>query len=268
MPNKIHKTAIIGEKVKLGDNIEIGPYSIIDGNIEIANNNIFKSHIVISGNTKIGENNVFYPFSNIGDKSQDLKISEEESFVEIGDNNIIREHVTIHAGTITGNKHLSFKNLTKISNNCLLMVGTHIAHDCFIGNNVILANNTTLAGHVTIDDSVTIGGLSAILQFIKIGKHSMIGGLSGVAQNILPYSTINGDRASVTGVNIIGLRRKEFSNSQIKDIQNCFDEIFDNSDDLNNKLTNISKTYKNKEHITPIIDFIKSLNNKAFCKPK
>ena len=160
----IHKTAIIEDGANISNNAIIGPYCTIGKDVKIGCNTVLKSHIVVEGSTIIGENNIIYPFSTIGLNPQDLKFSNENSRLIIGNNNVIREHVTIHKGTKDGIMEAI------IGDNCLLMVGVHIAHDCVIANNVILANNATLAGHVEIQDNVIIGGLSAIHQFVKIGK--------------------------------------------------------------------------------------------------
>jgi UDP-N-acetylglucosamine acyltransferase len=163
----IHKTAIIDSTAKIGENVKVGPYSIIGANVEIGEGSEIQSHVSIIGNTKIGMNNKIYPFASIGNDPQDLKFNGEETKLEIGNNNRIREYVTINPGTKGGG------GLTKIGNSCLFMVSSHIAHDCFVGNNVILANNVPLGGHATIEDNVIIGGNSAgstIYQSGKIGN--------------------------------------------------------------------------------------------------
>jgi len=156
----IHKTAIVSDKAQISKNVEIGAFCVIGDNVKIDEGTILKSHVVIDGNTTIGKNNIIFPFATVGLVPQDLKFAGEQSQLIIGDNNTIREHVTIHLGTQDGGM------ITKIGNNCLLMVGVHIAHDCLIGNNVILANNATLAGHVHVGNNVVIGGLSAVHQFV------------------------------------------------------------------------------------------------------
>ena len=177
----IHKTAIIDPKAKISTNVKIGAYTIVGPNVEIDENSEIQSHVSIVGNTKIGKNNKIYPFSSIGNDPQDLKFNGEKTKLEIGDNNKIREYVTINPGTSGGG------GLTKIGNNCLFMVSSHIAHDCIVGNNVILANNVPLGGHAEIEDNVIIGGNSAVQQFTRVGKSAMIGGMCGVVRDIIPY---------------------------------------------------------------------------------
>ncbi len=269
MTNNIHPTAIIEKSVQLGDNIEVGPYCYISGNVQISDNNKLLSHVVIKGNTIIGENNKFYPFSNIGEIPQDLKFKNELSKTIIGNNNQIRENVTIHSGTELGNKYHDIYNITKIGDNNLLMVGSHIAHDCVVGNNNILANNATLAGHVSISDNVIIGGLSAIQQFVRIGDFAIIGGMSGIDNDVIPYAMVIGERANIAGVNIIGLKRNNFSKDNIKNIKNAFNDIFANNEhDIIDKTKNLSQSYPDNIYIKNIIEFIKTANNKALLKTK
>ena len=181
MSNKIHNTAIIEDGAIIGNDVEIGPFCVIGKNVKIGDGCILKSHVVIEGWTTIGKNNKIYPFAAIGQQPQDLKFEGEKSEIIIGDNNSIREHCTIHPGTNGDNL------LTKIGNNNLLMVNTHIAHDCMIGNNCVIANNATLAGHVHIGNNVVLGGLCAIHQKVKIGDGAMLGGMSGLGEDLIPY---------------------------------------------------------------------------------
>ena len=248
----IHNTSIISRKAKIDNNVKIGPYCIIGDNVEISKDTELISNIHIDGNTVIGKNNKFYPFSSIGLEPQDKKFQGEKSYLFIGNNNIIREHVTINPGTKDGGLK------TIIKNNCLVMVGSHIAHDCLIESNVILVNNTMLGGHVNIDEYAIIGGNSAIHQFVNIGKYAMIGGMSGVENNIIPYGLYTGIRGNLRGLNLIGLKRKGLKSSYINQINLIFKKIFNqnNSIEINiKKLSNIEKNYK---EIRDIIRFINS----------
>ena len=251
MMSQIHQNSFISKNVELGNNIKIGPYCHIEGDIKIGDNTELKSHIVVSGNTSIGSNNIFYPFSNIGCDPQDLKFKGEESELIIGDNNIFRENVTISKGTLDGGMK------TIIQNNNLFMTGVHIAHDCIIGNENIFVNQVTLGGHVNIINNVVIGGLSAIIQFVTIGSYSMIGGMSGVDRNVLPFSLVIGNRAKLRGINLVGIRRNNFDKSEISRINYIHEQylngiVFDKKDKidiiflqynkiLNNKLGHIQK---------------------------
>ncbi len=228
MMSQIHQNSFVSKKVQLGKNVKIGPFCYLDGNIQIGDNTVLKSHVVISGNTFIGKNNTFYPFTNIGCDPQDLKFKGEDSKLFIGDSNIFRENVTISKGTNDGGI------LTHINNKNLFMTGVHIAHDCKIGNENIFVNQVTLGGHVNIMNNVVVGGLSAIIQFVTIGSYSMIGGMSGIDKNVLPFSLAIGNRAKLRGLNLVGIRRNNFDKLEIKRINTLHDE-FINGIELENK---------------------------------
>ena len=238
MMSQIHPNSFISEKVQLGKNIKIGPFCYLDGDIKIDDNTELKSHVVVSGNTFIGKNNIFYPFSNIGCDPQDLKYEGEESHLKIGDNNIFRENVTISKGTKDGGMK------TLIQDNNLFMTGVHIAHDCIIGNENIFVNQVTLGGHVNIMNNVVVGGLSAIIQFVTIGSYSMIGGMSGIDKNVLPFSLAIGNRAKLRGLNLVGIRRKNFNKSKISRINEIHNNYSDNIElNENDKVDSIFLEY-------------------------
>ncbi len=259
----IHKTTIINKKSIIGKNIKVGPYSIIGPNVQIGNNVKIHSHVNIDGFTEIGDNTEIFPFASIGSIPQDLKYNGENSKLIIGKNNIIREHVTMNPGTKGGGL------LTKVGNNCLFMVGAHVAHDCCIGNNVIMANNATLAGHVKIEDFAIIGGLSAIHQFVRIGKHAMVGGMSGVENDVIPYGSVMGDRAFLSGLNIIGLKRRGFNRDQIHDLRTAFRLIFAIEGTILERIKDTTEMYKKNKVVMDVVNFIKSKStSRAICQPK
>ena len=238
MMSQIHPHSFISKEVQLGNNVKIGPFCYLNGNIKIDDNTELKSHISITGRTIIGKNNLFYPFSNIGCDPQDLKYRGEDSELIIGNNNIFRENVTISKGTFDGGMK------TIIHNNNLFMTGVHIAHDCIIGNENILVNQVTLGGHVNIMNNIVIGGLSAIIQFVTIGSYSMIGGMSGVDKNVLPFSLVIGNRAKLRGINLVGIRRKNFNKSQISRINNIHNQYIDGVNlDENDKIDSVFVEY-------------------------
>jgi UDP-N-acetylglucosamine acyltransferase len=256
----IHKTAIINPKTKISSNVTIGAYSVIGPDVEIDENTIVHSHVVISGNTKIGKNNKIYSFASIGNDPQDLKYNGEKTKLIIGDNNTIREYVTINPGTINdGGK-------TIIGNNCLFMISSHVAHDCLVGNNVIIANNVPLGGHVIIEDSVVIGGNSAVQQFTRIGKMAMIGGMTGVLHDVIPYGLSTGNRNSLQGLNLIGLRRAKFENKEILGLSETYKKIFATK----NLIENISKlngSFKDNVLVNEVIEFITKDKKRSICTP-
>jgi len=259
---KIHQTAIVSDKAKIGEGVEIGAYSIIGDNVKIGDNTIVKSHVVIDGRTEIGERNIIFPFAAIGQDPQDLKFAGEESRTIIGNDNRIREHVTIHSGTKDGGM------VTTIGNNCLLMVAVHVAHDCVIGNNVILANNVTLAGHVQLGDNVIIGGLSALHQFVRVGRGAMIGGMSGVESDVIPYGMVIGERASLQGLNLVGMKRSNMARQEIHALRNFFKQLFTESESsFLARLDALSPNF-DQEAVKEVVSFVKSESSRSFCQPK
>ena len=260
----IHKTAIINDGAQIAKSVEIGAFCVIGSNVKIDEGTIIKSHVVIDGNTIIGKNNKIFPFATIGLVPQDLKFAGEDSQLIIGDNNTIREHVTIHLGTKDGGM------LTKIGNNCLLMVGVHIAHDCLIGDNIILANNATLAGHVQVGNNVVIGGLSAVHQFVRIGNGAMIGGMSGVENDVIPFGLVMGERAHLAGLNLVGMKRQNIAHDEIHALRNFYKQVFgDNkNDNFLNRTQKISQNFSQNSTIKKVMDFINSETSRSFCQPK
>lgn len=247
----IHSSSIISNKANIHENVKIGPYCIIDKNVTIDEGTELISHVNISGNTTIGKNNKFFPFSSIGLIPQDKKYKGEDSKLIIGNNNIFREQVTISPGTTEGGM------LTSIDNDCLIMVGSHIAHDCKISSNVILVNNSTLGGHVEIDQFAIIGGNSAIHQFVNIGKHAMIGGMSGVESNIIPYGLYMGIRSNLRGLNLVGLKRMGMNKSYILNLNIIFKKIFSIENSIDKNIDLLTSKEKKLKEINEIIKFIK-----------
>jgi UDP-N-acetylglucosamine acyltransferase len=255
----IHETAIINPKAKIGKHVQVGPYTVIGPNVEIGDNTIIQSHVNISGNTKIGSENKIYPFVSINDP-QDLKYNGETTNLIIGDNNKIREHVTINPGTISGG------GKTVIGNNCLFMIASHIAHDCKVGNNVIIANNVPLGGHVIVEDNVVIGGNSAVQQFTRIGKMAMIGGMTGVLHDVIPYGLSTGNRNSLQGLNLIGLRRAKFENKDILGLSEAYKEIFATKN-LTENISKLNSSYQDNQLVKNVIDFITNDKKRSICTP-
>lgn len=245
----IHPTSIIeaGAFIKAG--VKVGPFCYIGSNVEIGEGTVIHSHVVINGITKIGKDNQIYQFSSIGEINQDLKYKNESTQTTVGDRNIIRESVTIHRGTVQGG------GLTKIGNDNFFMVNTHIAHDCQIGNRCILANNVTLAGHITIDDFAIVGGLTAIHQFCTIGAHTMIGGCSGVTQDVPPYIIAQGNHAKAFGINIEGLKRRGFTKESIQLLRHCYKILYRSNLSFDEARGTIARLAKNHPEVTQFLTF-------------
>ena len=256
----IHKSAIIDPKAKISSNIKIGPYTVIGPNVEIGDGTIIHSHVSISGNTIIGNENKIYPFSSIGNDPQALKYNGEETKLIIGDKNTIREYVTINPGTVGGG------GKTLIGDNCLFMISSHIAHDCLVGNNVIIANNVPLGGHAILDDNVVIGGNSAVQQFTRIGKMAMIGGMTGVLHDVIPYGLSTGNRNSLQGLNLIGLRRSKFKNKEILGLSEAYKEIFATKN-LTENISQLNGSYEDNPLVKEVIEFITKDKKRSICTP-
>ena len=255
----IDKTAIINKNANVHSSVKIGPYTVIGPNVEIGEYTEIQSHVSITGNTKIGKGNKIYPFVSINDP-QDLKYNGEETNLVIGDNNKIREYVTINPGTIGGG------GKTVIGNNCLFMISSHIAHDCHVGNNVIIANNVPLGGHAIIEDNVVIGGNSAVQQFTRIGKMAMIGGMTGVLNDVIPYGLSTGNRNSLQGLNLIGLRRAKFENKDILGLSEAYKEIFATKN-INENISKLNGSFQKNPLVKEVIEFITRDKKRSICTP-
>ena len=253
----IHKTAIISKNAVIGKNVTIGAYSVIGDNVKIANDNYIHSSVCINGRTDIGEKNEFFPFCSIGSIPQDLKYRGEKSKLLIGKENTFREYCNANLGTEGDRME------TVIGDGSLFMVGVHIAHDCIVENNVIFANQATLGGHVYVESRAVIGGISAVHQFCRIGSLAMIGGMSAVENDVIPYSLAVGNRAKVTGINIVGLRRVNFSKELIREYTHAVDKIF-NGNLISKEISNFSNT-KNPL-IKKLISFINNESTRGLCK--
>jgi UDP-N-acetylglucosamine acyltransferase len=256
----IHNTCVIDKRAKISSDVKIGPYSVIGPNVEIDKEVEIYSHVNISGNTKIGSGTKIYPFASIGTDPQDLKFKGEKNSLIIGKDNTIREHVTINPGTESGG------NITTIGDKCLFMISSHIAHDCSIGNNVIIANNVPLGGHVTIEDSVVIGGNSAVQQFTRIGRLAMIGGMTGVLKDVIPFGLSFGNRNYLHGLNLIGLRRNNYENKIILELSEAYKKIF-STKNLHQNLTQINNEYKDNQLVKEITSFISKDKKRPICSP-
>jgi UDP-N-acetylglucosamine acyltransferase len=259
---QIHPTAIVASGAMLAENVVIGPYCIVGQNVALAAGVALRSHAVVEGCTTVGEGTRIFPFASIGLEPQDLKYRGEESMLVIGRGNTIREYVTMNPGTAGGGM------VTRVGDNCLFMVGAHIAHDCQIANNVIMANNATLAGHVIVEDYAVLGGLCAVHQYVRIGRHAMIGGMSGVERDVIPYGQVMGDRARLCGLNIIGMQRRGFSREDIQGLRNAYQFLFSSDGTFSDRVTETAERFSGIGPVDDIIDFIRADSSRAICQPK
>jgi len=260
----IHETAIVDDRATIEPNVTIGPYSVVGPNVVLGEGCRLESHVVIGGKTTLGPRNHIFSFASIGLQPQDLKYRGEDSRLDIGAGNVIREHVTMNPGTQGGGM------LTEIGDNCLFMVGAHVAHDCRVGSSVILANNATLAGHVEVGDFAILGGLSAIHQFVRIGKHSMIGGMSGIENDVIPYGSAMGNRAHLSGLNVVGLKRRNFSRETIHEMRKAYRLLFAEEGTMTERMDDALESFGTVEPVMDIIEFIQSgaETSRAICRPK
>lgn len=264
MKNNFHPTSIVSIKANIDPSSIIGPNCLVGENVKIGKNCKLISNVVIDGNTTIGDGCEFYPFSVIGMVPQDLKYKGEKTFLKIGNQNIFREHSTIHLGTESGG------GTTIIGNNNLIMTGTHVAHDCKIGNNIVLSHHVALAGHVEINDNAILSAMVGVVQFRRIGSYSMIGGLCAVDMDVSPFtiaSGIDGSRAYINGVNIIGMKRKGFSKEEINCASETLKSFFNDTDTYQNRLQKLQLISSNKVN-NIIKDFLLKETKNGICHPK
>lgn len=256
---KIHETAVVSSKAEIDDEVTVGPYCVIGAGVKISKGTKLISHVQIEGNTEIGENCHIYPFAVIGFPPQDIKYQGEPTGVKIGKNTIVREFSTIHRASILGD------GLTEVGDNCFIMAYVHIAHDCKVGNHVILANLATLAGHVTVEDYAFIGGMVAVHQFTRIGAYAMVGGFSGVVQDVPPYTMVSGARARLYGLNTVGLKRRGFSDETINLLKRAYKILFREKLQLKEAIEKIKKELPKTKEIEHLIDFIEA-NKRGICR--
>ncbi|MGH6976378.1 MAG: acyl-ACP--UDP-N-acetylglucosamine O-acyltransferase [Stellaceae bacterium] len=260
---QIHPTAIGEPGAKLADTAVVGPFCLVGAKVELGERVELISHVVVAGRTAIGDGTRIFPFASIGHIPQDLKFKGEDSRLEIGRDNIIREHVTMNPGTSGGGM------VTRIGNNCAFMVGVHVAHDCIIGDHVIMANNATLAGHVRIEDYAVFGGLSAVHQFVRIGQHAMVGGITGVERDVIPYGSVVGDRARLSGLNIVGMQRRGFARDDIQALRTAYQMLFGNeTGTFAERLTAVDKQFPTVAPVREVVEFARAESIRGLCQPR
>lgn len=248
----IHPTAIISPQAELGKNVRVGPYCIIGSHVILGDGCVLHSHVVIEGRSTFGKNNEFFPFAVIGGKTQDLKYIGEPTCLEVGDHNVFRENTTVHRGTFAGLP-------TRIGSHNLILCYSHIAHDCQLGDHIILSNSTGIAGHVEIGDHAIVSGLAAVHQFVRIGKHAIIGGCAKIVQDVPPFMIIDGNPATTRGLNLIGLQRRGFAETDVRDLKSAYKRLFLKKDqNLANSLSSLKATSaalsSNVEHLIHFIE--------------
>ncbi len=246
----------------MAEGAAIGPYSIVGSGVRLGEGVKIHPHVVVGGQTTIGAGTEIFPFASVGLPPQDRKYKGESSRLEIGRNCIIREHVTINPGTEGGGL------VTTIGDDCLLLVGSHVAHDCSIGNHVILVNHATLGGHCRIGDYAILGGLSAVHQYVRIGESGFVGGMSGVENDVIPFGSAIGNRAELGGLNIVGLSRRGFSREAIHQLRRAYRMLFGPEGTLKERLADVEQEFAGDENVRKIVDFIRAGGDRAICTPR
>lgn len=255
----VHPSAVVESGAVLGDGVEIGPFCHVGAQVRLDDGVVLKSHVVVTGDTRIGAETTVFPFACIGEAPQDLKYRGEPTVLRIGARNRIREYVTINPGTEGGGGR------TIVGDDGLFMAGSHIAHDCRIGNNVILVNNVAIAGHCVIDDEVIVGGLSGVHQFVRIGRGAMIGAVTMVTADVLPYALVQGPRGQVDGLNLVGLKRRGAGRAELAALRQLMSALSGGS------LRETARTRAAGE-VSPmereVLDFILAPTERSFLAPQ
>jgi UDP-N-acetylglucosamine acyltransferase len=259
---EIHDTAIVDASAELASDVVVGPYSIVGPRVRLAEGVKLHSHVVVAGKTSVGSRTEIFPFASIGQPPQDLKYEGEESELIVGSDNMIREHVTMNSGTEGGGL------ITKVGNNCAFLTACHVGHDTIVGNGVVLSNNVMLAGHCVIDDFVIVSGGAGVHQFTRIGKHSFISGMTGVASDVIPYGMVLGNRARLAGLNVIGMKRRGFEREQIHALRAAYRMLFAEEGTLRERVEDVAALFSEQSDVMDIIDFIKEATSRSICMPR
>lgn len=250
MTASIHPTAIIAEGARIGADVAIGPWCTVGANVELGDGARLISHVVVDGHTKIGAGVEIFPFATVGMAPQDLKYKGEPTRVEIGARTQIREHCSIHRGTATGT------GLTRIGEDCLLMAVVHVAHDCAIGSRVVIANNVVMGGHCQIGDFAVIGGSAALHQFVRIGRGAMVGGVSGVEADVIPFGSVIGNRARLAGLNLIGLKRRGVSRADMHVLRQAVRLLFWSPGVFEHRLEQAKRQFDGHALVDEVLAFV------------
>jgi UDP-N-acetylglucosamine acyltransferase len=258
----IHPTAILEDGARLGDGVKIGPYCFVGGHVLLGDGCELVSHVVVTGHTTIGAHTRIYPFASIGHPPQDLKYKGEASTLSIGADCTIREGVTMNPGTQGG------QMVTTVGDRCTFMANSHVGHDCRVGNNVIFSNNVMLAGHCAVGDFAILGGGAAVIQFARVGAHSFLGGMSGLENDLIPYGMALGNRAHLSGLNIVGLQRRGFSRTDIHDLRRAYRLLFADEGTLMERVEDVAQEFNGHPIVLEIVDFIRAGGKRSICTPR
>lgn len=257
----LHPTAIIEDGATVGPRCLIGPYCLVGPDVVLGADVVLEGHVAVAGITRIGEGTRIWPFASIGHAPQDLKYAGEPTELVIGARNRIREHSTMNPGTVGGG------GTTRVGDDGLFMMGSHVAHDCTVGNNVILANNASLAGHCVVGDRVIMGGLSAVHQFVRLGRGAMIGGLAAVVSDVIPYGSVAGDRAHLAGLNLVGLKRAGTDRAVLAGLRAAYGEMFAGEGTFLERVAAVEAHHSDNPLVAEIARFVRSGSSRSFTLP-
>ncbi len=257
----IHPTAIVDPAAEFGEGVEIGPYSIVGPDVRLGARTKLRSHVVIEGHTEIGEDCEIYPFASLGAAPQHAAHRGEPTRLVIGARNLIREHVTMHTGTAIG------RGVTTVGSDGLFYVGSHVAHDCVVGDHVILINSATIGGHVVVEDYAILGGLSAVAQYSRVGRHAFVGGMAGVNHDVIPYGSVWGNHAHMEGLNLVGLKRRGFSREEINILRAAYRLLFAEEGTFQERVDDTAQAYAESPQVMEIIDFIRAEEGRPITMP-
>jgi len=258
----IHATAIVESGAKLGTNVKIGPYCVVGAGVELGEGSHLISHAVAAGRTVIGPRARVFPFASIGHEPQDLKYKGEPSTLVIGSDCVMREGVTINPGTAGGGM------TTVIGDNCVFLANSHVGHDCRVGDHVVFSNNVMLAGHCAVGDYAILGGGAAVIQYARVGAYSFLGGMSGLEDDLIPYGMALGNRAHLSGLNIVGLTRRGFSREQIHDLRRAYRMLFAPEGALSERLEDVAEAFKDHPIVLEIVAFVRERGKRPICAPR
>ena len=258
----IHPTAIVESGAKLGAGVKIGPYCMVGPEVTLGDGCELISHVVVAGRTTIGARTRIFPFASIGHQPQDLKFQGEASTLTIGSECLIREGVTMNPGTAGGGL------TTVVGNRCAFLANSHVGHDCHIGSNVIFSNNVMLAGHCTVDDFAILGGGAAVIQFARIGAHAFLGGMSALENDLIPYGMALGNRAYLSGLNIVGLQRRGFSRETIHDLRRAYRLLIAAHATLKQREDQVAAAIETHTLVQEIVAFIRTGGKRSLCTPR
>jgi UDP-N-acetylglucosamine acyltransferase len=259
---EIHSSSVVAPGARLGANVKIGPFCMVGPDVELGDGVELLSHVAVAGRTSIGARTKIYPVASIGHQPQDLKFKGEPSTLSVGSDCLIREGVTMNPGTEGGGM------VTTVGDRCAFLANSHVGHDCRVGNNVVFSNNVMLAGHCTVGDYVIIGGGAAVIQFARVGPHAFVGGMSGLEHDLIPYGMALGNRAYLSGLNIIGLQRRGFSRAQIHDLRRAYRLMFAQEGTLMERVEDVAQEFKDHPIVVEIVEFIRQGGKRSLCTPQ